>query len=135
MRVSGWRQPGSQAYTGRAGPSRVLRSRRCAGRASTAAGLEAHVKMEVDSVEATESLVEVALGGAFLPESAVAAELKKGRLQRLRVRGAVAAAHTTSIRRQDPSRSRAATFPRLARRGLSGGGMKSDGMSLAHQSD
>lgn len=76
--------------------------RRFLERALAAAGLEAHVKMEIDSVEATKSLIEVGLGGAFLPESAVAAELKKGRLRRLRVRGLPRLRrHTTLIRRED----------------------------------
>jgi len=61
--------------------------RRYLERAFAAAGLDPQLKMEIDSVEATKSLVELGLGGAFLPETAVQRELKHGRLRKLSVRG------------------------------------------------
>jgi DNA-binding transcriptional LysR family regulator len=76
--------------------------RRYLERALAAAGLdmEVQVKMEIDSVEATKSLVEVGLGGAFLPEIAVQRELAQGRLRRLTVQGLPTLQRQTSLVRR-----------------------------------
>jgi DNA-binding transcriptional LysR family regulator len=72
------------------------------------AGVEAHVHMEIDSMEATKSLVAVGLGGAFLPAAAVREELEAGRLRQLAVRGLpTLRRQTTLLRRHDPRPSRA----------------------------
>lgn len=82
--------------------------RRFLDRALAAAEIEADVKMLIDSVEATKSLVSVGLGGAFLPAAAVRRELEQGRLRRLAVRGLPPLKRTTRVlRRADRRPSRA----------------------------
>lgn len=82
--------------------------RRYLDRALAAAGLEPHVKMEIDSVEATKSLVSVGLGAAFLPAAAVRREVRAGQLRRLSVIGLPALRRTTTLlRRRDRTPSKA----------------------------
>ena len=82
--------------------------RRYLDRAFATAGLRAQVKMEIDSVEATKSLVSVGLGAAFLPAPAVARELRTGQLRKLTVHGLPALRrHTSLLRREDRTPSRA----------------------------
>jgi DNA-binding transcriptional LysR family regulator len=92
--------------------------RRYLERAFATSGLEAHVKMEIDSVEATKSLVAVGLGGAFLPAAAVRQELRQKLLRRLAVQGLPALHRTTTmIRRADRKPSAAlANFLTVVRR-------------------
>ncbi|MBV9864991.1 MAG: LysR family transcriptional regulator [Abitibacteriaceae bacterium] len=67
-----------------------------------AAGIEIHVKMETDSVEAIKSFVAIGLGASFLPFGAVAAELTGGVLQQVQVSGLPPLhRHTAVIRRKD----------------------------------
>jgi len=82
--------------------------RRYLERAFAAAGLDPQLKMEIDSVEATKSLVELGLGGAFLPETAVQRELNYGRLRKLSVHGLPKLSRQTRfIQRADRRPSRA----------------------------
>lgn len=82
--------------------------RRFLDRAFSVAGITAQVKMEIDSVEATKSLVEVGLGGAFLPLTAVRLELQHERLVRLRVKDMPRLRRRTMlVRREDRRPSRA----------------------------
>ncbi|HKP62917.1 MAG TPA: LysR family transcriptional regulator substrate-binding protein [Polyangiales bacterium] len=82
--------------------------RRYLERSLAAAGLEPHVKMEIDSVEATKSLVSVGLGAAFLPAAAVRREVKARQLRRLGVIGLpTLRRNTTLLRRRDRTPSKA----------------------------
>ncbi len=73
------------------------------------AGISARVKMETDSVEAIKSFVTVGLGVSFLPASAVAAEMARGALKRVRVRNLPDLRRRTSVvRRTDRYLSTAA---------------------------
>jgi DNA-binding transcriptional LysR family regulator len=82
--------------------------RRYLDRAFATAGLRAHVKMEIDSVEATKSLVAIGLGAAFLPAAAVSQELQTKQLRKLAVSGLpVLRRHTALLRRKDRTPSRA----------------------------
>lgn len=59
--------------------------------------LAQQVRMETDSVEAIKSFVMVGLGGAFLPITAVAHELAKRRLKRLRLSPRPALHRSTAV--------------------------------------
>jgi len=84
--------------------------RRFLDRAFSAAGLVPRVQMEIDSVEATKSLISAGLGGAFLPEPAVRRELARAELRRLTVHGLPSLhRHTSVLRRKDRPASRALT--------------------------
>jgi DNA-binding transcriptional LysR family regulator len=64
--------------------------------------MAACTKMESDSLEAIKSFVTAGLGGAFLPLTAVRADLDRGTLTRARVRGLPRLTRATSlIRRRD----------------------------------
>jgi DNA-binding transcriptional LysR family regulator len=64
--------------------------------------------MEIDSVEATKSLVAIGLGAAFLPAAAVSHELKSKQLRKLTVSGLPKLRrHTALLRRRDRTPSRA----------------------------
>jgi DNA-binding transcriptional LysR family regulator len=65
-------------------------------------GIVAKVKMESDSIEAIKSFVANGLGGSFLPEVAVLAELRAKVLRKVQVRGLPRLRRRTAvIRRQD----------------------------------
>jgi DNA-binding transcriptional LysR family regulator len=82
--------------------------RRYLDRAFASAGLSANVKMEIDSVEATKSLVALGLGAAFLPAAAVSHELQQEQLRKLTVSGLSALRRNTALlRRKDRTPSRA----------------------------
>ena len=82
--------------------------RRFLDRAFAAAGLHPQIKMEIDSVEATKSLVAVGLGAAFLPAAAVDRELRLKQLRKIAVQGLPALRrHTALLRREDRTPSRA----------------------------
>lgn len=66
-------------------------------RALADAGIDADVKMEMDSAEAIKSLVAVGLGISFLPAPAVEAEVASGALARTRVEGLPPLHRSTSL--------------------------------------
>jgi DNA-binding transcriptional LysR family regulator len=86
-------------------------------RSFAAVGLTPHVKMEIDSVEATKSLVTVGLGAAFLPAAAVRRELEAAQLRRVQVLGlSRLRRYTSMLRRKDRLSSTALNqFMRLVR--------------------
>jgi DNA-binding transcriptional LysR family regulator len=69
-------------------------------RTLAASGIAANVKMESDSIEAIKSFVAVGLGGAFLPEVAVRAELRSKVLSRVQVRGLPRLRRRTAVTRR-----------------------------------
>ena len=71
-------------------------------RTLAASGIVANVKMESDSIEAIKSFVAIGLGGSFLPEVAVAAEIRAKVLSKVLVRGLSRLRRRTAvIRRHD----------------------------------
>ncbi len=71
--------------------------------------LRSLVKMETDSVEVIKSFVAGDLGASFLPQSAVAAELARGTLRRVSLRGLPRLRRSTAlIRRRDRKPGRVA---------------------------
>jgi DNA-binding transcriptional LysR family regulator len=66
-------------------------------RVLAAAGMEIHVKMETDSVEAIKSFVATGLGASFLPAGAVATEIADGTLQQVTVKSLPKLQRQTSV--------------------------------------
>ncbi len=120
-----WARTGSIPLDALAGASLLLRergsgSRRVVELALKRAGLKlnhVHVTMDLDSTEAIVAGVEAGLGAGFVPERAIAKELRLGTLATVRIEGLEVQRDLNFIRRAGPGlEGAAAAFEQFALR-------------------